>query len=59
MSNNTTSGYMAVVFNSICRMPFLAPILDETDPLSALVKTLGFYLHRVQVVNQDPASGSL
>jgi len=54
-----TSGYMAVLFIVIGRMPFLAPTLDNADPLVALVITLGFYLHHVEVADQDPASGSL
>jgi len=43
----------------IGRMPFMAPTLDNADPLFALVITTGFYLHNVEVVDQDPASGSL
>jgi len=30
-----------------------------SDPLFALVTTPGFYLHHVEVEDQDPASGSL
>jgi len=33
----TTSGYIAVLFIFIGRMPFLTPTLDNTDPLFALV----------------------
>jgi len=33
----TTSSYMAVLFISIDRMPFLVPSLDNADPLFALV----------------------
>jgi len=40
-------------------MPFLAPTFDNTYLLLALVITLGFYLHHVEVTNQDPASGGL
>jgi len=40
-------------------MCFLAQTLDNADPLFALVETPGFYLHRVEVTDQDPASGSL
>jgi len=38
---------------------FLAPTLDSADPLFALVTTPGFYLNRVKVADQDPASNSL
>jgi len=34
-------------------MPFLAPTLDNANPLFTLVITPGFYMH--QVANQDPA----
>jgi len=55
-----TSGYMTVLFISIGRMPFLVPTVDNADPLFALVITLGFYLHHVEVADQqDPASGCL
>jgi len=40
-------------------MPFLAPTLDNADSLFTLVIISGFYLHQVEVVDQDPASGSL
>jgi len=40
-------------------MPFLVPTLDNADPLFALVTTPGYYLHHVEVADQDPASGSL
>jgi len=40
-------------------MPFLASTFDNADSLIALVITLGFYLHHIEVVNQDPASDSL
>jgi len=39
-------------------MFFLAPILDNDDPLFALVITPGFYLHHVEVADQDLANGS-
>jgi len=44
---------------SIDRMLFIAPILDNAYPLFALVIKPRFYLHDVQVADQDPASGSL
>jgi len=50
---------MAVLFISIDRMSFLAPTLDNADPLFVLVTTPGIYLHYVEVVDQNPASGSL
>jgi len=53
------SGYLAVLFISIGRMPFLSPTLDNANPLFALVITPGFYLHHVEVADRDPASGSL
>jgi len=40
---------MAILIISIGRMPFLAPTLDNTDPLFALVITQGFYLHHVYI----------
>jgi len=64
----TTFFYMAALFISIGRMPFLALTLDTADSLIVLVITKlisgfylppGFYLHQVEVVNQEPASGSL
>jgi len=58
-SVQTTSGYMAVLFISIHRMPFLAPALDNVDPLFALVITPGLYLHPVEVADQDPVKGSI
>jgi len=45
----------AVLFISIDRMPFLAQTLDDADRLFALVITLGFYLHHIEVADQDPA----
>jgi len=40
-------------------MPFLAPAIDNADPLFALIITPGLYLLHVEVADQDPASGSL
>jgi len=40
-------------------MSFLAPTLDNANPLIALVITPGFSLHNVEVADQDPDSGSL
>jgi len=39
-------------------MPFLAPTLDDADP-DALRPgdTPGFYLHHIEVEDQEPASG--
>jgi len=54
-----TSSHLTVLFISIGRMPFLAPTLDNADPLFALVIKPGFYLHHVEVADLDPASGSL
>jgi len=54
-----TSGYMAVFFISIDRMPILMPTPDDSDPLFALVIARGYYLHHVQEADQDSASGSL
>jgi len=48
-----------VLFIFIGRMPFLASSLDNADPPFALVITLGFYLHHVEVADQDPSSVSL
>jgi len=43
-------------------MPFLAPTLDYAedyaDPLFDLMITPDFYLHHVQVADQNPANGS-
>jgi len=50
---------MAVQFIPIGRMPFLAPTGDNADPLFALVIPQYFYLHHVEVADQDPASASL
>jgi len=49
---------MAVLFISIDRMPFMAPTLENADPLFTLVITPGFYLHYIEVMNENPASGS-
>jgi len=40
-------------------MTFLAPTLDNAYPHFALVITPCFYLHQVEVVDEDPASGCL
>jgi len=54
-----TSGYIAVLFISIGRIPYLAPTLDNADPLFALVIVIPcFHLHQLEVANQDPVSGS-
>jgi len=53
-----TSGFVAALFIS-GQMPFLAPALDNADPLFALVLALSFHLHHVEVAHQDPASGGL
>jgi len=50
---------MTVPFIFLRRMPFLAPILDYTDPLFALVMTPGFYLNYIEVADQDTTRGSL
>jgi len=50
---------MASLFISISWMPLLAPTLDNTDPLFALVITPGFYLHYIEMTDQDIASGSI
>jgi len=49
------SGYMAVLFISMDRMPFLVPTFDDADPLFALGITQGFCLHHRDVAGQDPA----
>jgi len=54
-----TSDYMAILFLSICLLPFLTSKIDNPDPLFALVITPGFYLHPVDVADQDPASDRL
>jgi len=56
-----TSGYLAVLFIFIDRMPFLESALDNADPQFALVIKSIFNLHHVdcRVANQDPASGTL
>jgi len=46
------------LFIFIDRMPFLVSTHDNADPLFTLVITPGFYLHHVEIVDQDPASGS-
>jgi len=47
------------VFISIGRMPFLAPTLNNANPLYDLVMTQGLYLHHLEVADQDSASCSL
>jgi len=37
-------------------MLVLTPTLDNADPLFALVIISSFYLHHVEVVDQDPGS---
>jgi len=54
-----TSGNVAVLHISIDRMPFHVPTLDNADLLIAMLIKIGFYLHHVEVSDQDPASGSL
>jgi len=49
---------MAVLFIFIDRVPFLALTLYSVDPFFALGIITGFYLHHVEVVDQDPASAS-
>jgi len=51
----TTSTYMMVFFNSIGRMLFEAPTIDNADPLFALMITPVLYMHRIEVAYQDPA----
>jgi len=50
---------MPVLSISIDLMPFLAPNLDNTDPLFARLITPGFDLHNIELVDQDPTCGSL
>jgi len=50
---------MAVLFILISRLPFLAPTLDNADPLFTLVITPDVYLHHEEVADQSPATGSL
>jgi len=40
-------------------MHFLAQTLDNVDPFFVQVIATGFYLHQVEVADQDLASGSL
>jgi len=40
-------------------MPFLAPILDNADPLFAQVMTPGFYLHHIEVGDKNPPSATI
>jgi len=56
----TTSGYMAPLFLSIGRMLCRVPTPDDIGPLFfALMRTQCFYLHQVDVANQNSASSSL
>jgi len=56
----TTSSYNSSdLFISIDRITFLSPTLDNAYPHFALVITPCFYLHQVEVVDEDPASGCL
>jgi len=48
-----TSVYVIVLFISIGRMPFLAPTLDNADPLFALVFKPSLYLHLEEVTDQE------
>jgi len=50
-----TFGYMSGLFIFIGQTPFLVPIIENADPLFALMITLGFYLHHIEVADQDPA----
>jgi len=55
---------MAVLLITIDRMPFLAPTQNNADSLFeswywCLMITPGFYLHHVEVADQDPDIGSL
>jgi len=50
---------MAVFVISMSPMQFLAPTLGNADPLFPLAGTKGFYLHCVEVANQEVASGNL
>jgi len=50
---------MVVLFISVGRMLFLVPIFDNADPLFALVIIPSFYLPHVEVIDQNPANGSL
>jgi len=53
------SGYLTVTFIFIGWMLFVAPTLDYADPLFALlIYTPDFFLHQVEVADQDPARGS-
>jgi len=47
-----TSGYVAeLLFIPMGRMPFLAPTLDNADPLFEFVKKTGFYLNHLEVTD--------
>jgi len=40
-------------------MPFLVPTLNNDDPLFGLATTPCFYLHHIEVADQDKANGWL
>jgi len=44
---------VTVLFISLGPMAFLAPNLDNADPFFALIITPCFYLHPVEVADQD------
>jgi len=48
---------MAALVIFIGQITFLTPSLDNHDPLFAQMITPGFYLHPVDVADQDPATG--
>jgi len=50
-----TIDMVVLIIFTFCR----TPIIDIADPLFTLVIIPGFYLHHVEVVDQNPASGSL
>jgi len=54
-----TFGYMAISLIFIGWMPFLAPTIDNADPLFALVITQYFYLHHIEVADQAPANSRI
>jgi len=50
----TPSGYTAFLFIPGDRMPFLESTLDNADQLFGLVITPSFYLHDIEVADQNP-----
>jgi len=48
---------MTVLIISILRMPFLVPTLDNAVSFFAMMITPAFYLHHVEMTDQDPARG--